>query len=50
MVFSVAKCVCLCVHVCVSGFCDNTGRGLHAGIHIKEDRGGKRRERGRRGN
>ncbi len=32
--------------VCVSGFCDNTRRGLHAGIHIKEEGGGKRtRER-----
>lgn len=43
MVFSVSKCVSLCV--CVSGFCDNTRRGLYVGIHIKEEGGGEKDER-----
>lgn len=32
------------LQVRVSGFYVNTGRGLHAGVHIKEDEGEKEGE------
>lgn len=41
---SVCVCVSVLTRVRVSGFYVNTGRGLHAGVHIKEDEGEKEGE------